>query len=328
MAGSMSFRAIGLTLAFAALTPAFASTTAGIYAIVDEVTFEPTEREAERIRISGVFVVPVPVSSGLHQPPQHGYLYFSMNEEHAEAVREDWRALQSLAGTGRVLGFGQYWVLVPHEAGPDGVMNTSLEVHVHEDGEAARPEPYPRPADGGVLTAFENAEDLEPRFGAPTSEIVAALERAHREGAAGPTGRAEPAPASCPVTLPGSSAVEVPGQPSDEYRIWYGSPELAVLLPSDGNWSGMGAKHHYRDKLWWWRRGYDPYEEPAPDLVIEATRLDGDSPAVRLDKATNGYGEGWSAMLTALEFPASGCWQVNARYRQALLTFVVRVGDS
>jgi hypothetical protein len=141
-------------------------------------------------------------------------------------------------------------------------------------------------------------------------------------------GLAEPDPISCPVTLPESSAVDVPGQLSGEHRIWYGSSDLAVLLPRDGSWLGMGPEHHYRDKLWWWRRGYDANAEPTPDLVLEATRLDSDAPAVRVDNATSGYGDGWSAMLTGVEFPASGCWQVEARYRQALLTFVVSVGGS
>ncbi len=137
---------------------------------------------------------------------------------------------------------------------------------------------------------------------------------------------AEPQTTSCPVTLPNTSLVFVPGQPSSEGQIWYGSPELAVLLPSDGSWLGMGPQYHYRDKLWWWRKGYDPNKEPDPDLVLEATRLDGDAPIVRIDDATSGYGEGWSAMLVGMEFPSSGCWRVDARYHDARLTFIVRVG--
>ena len=142
------------------------------------------------------------------------------------------------------------------------------------------------------------------------------------------SGFAEAQSTSCPVTLPESSLVEVPGLPSDERRSWYGSSALAVLLPIDGTWSGMGPEHHYRDKLWWWRHGFDPDKEPTPDLVLEATRLDGDAPVVRIEGASSnsGDGEDWSAMLLALEFPASGCWQVNARYRQERLSFIVRVG--
>ena len=50
--------------------------TIGIYAIVDKVVFEPDEKSPERIRIWGVFVVPVLMSSGHYKEPQRGYLYF------------------------------------------------------------------------------------------------------------------------------------------------------------------------------------------------------------------------------------------------------------
>jgi hypothetical protein len=90
----------------------------------------------------------------------------------------------------------------------------------------------------------------------------------------------------------------------------------------------MGPQHNYRDKLWLWKQGYDPLNEPTPDLTLEAVRLDGDASTFRIDGATNAWGDGWSAMLTGLEFPASGCWQVNAHYGKQLLTFVLRVGDT
>jgi|KBSSwiStaDraftv2_1062776.scaffolds.fasta_scaffold914382_2 hypothetical protein len=48
-------------------------------------------------------------------------------------------------------------------------------------------------------------------------------------------GLAEPELDSCPVTLPEASPVEVPGEPTGGAMIWYGSPKLAVWLPSDGN---------------------------------------------------------------------------------------------
>jgi hypothetical protein len=50
----------------------------GIYGIVDKVVFEPDGSTPERIQIWGLFVVPVPISSGLHKVPQQGVLYFSV----------------------------------------------------------------------------------------------------------------------------------------------------------------------------------------------------------------------------------------------------------
>jgi hypothetical protein len=134
--------------------------------------------------------------------------------------------------------------------------------------------------------------------------------------------------AECPVTLRSSSPVDVPFWKAEG---WYGNDALAVLLPSDGKWKGMGPRHNYGDKLWLWRRGYDAMSEIRPDLILEGVRLDGgdDSERVYIDHATSGFGEGWSAMLVGLEFPSAGCWEVSARYTYVgithNITFVVDV---
>jgi hypothetical protein len=164
---------VGAALTTSAL---MASTSVGVFAIVDEVALEPTDSAPERIRIVGVFVVPVPVSSGLHQPPARGYLYFSMNPAMAEAIRKDWADLKAAAGTGQVVGFGQYWVQRPHAT--NGTMNWSLEVHVHKEGESASPEPYPVPK--GIVKTFDTAADTNPRFGEMSSVIIARLRQAYR----------------------------------------------------------------------------------------------------------------------------------------------------
>ena len=124
------------------------------------------------------------------------------------------------------------------------------------------------------------------------------------------------ASAQCPVTLPASSPVTVPGQPSNAFQAWYGSDALAVLLPADGRWRGMGKEHRFRDKFWVWRRGYDVETEARPALTFQGVELrDGGEPR-RLEPspATNAYGNGWSSMLALLEFPAAGCWRVTASY--------------
>ena len=50
----------------------------GIYAIVEKVSFEPGERAPERIRISGAFIVPQPMSSSQYLPARRGALYFKL----------------------------------------------------------------------------------------------------------------------------------------------------------------------------------------------------------------------------------------------------------
>jgi hypothetical protein len=47
----------------------------GIYGIVDKVVFEPDGSSPERIQIWGLFVAPVPISSGLYKAPQRGSLF-------------------------------------------------------------------------------------------------------------------------------------------------------------------------------------------------------------------------------------------------------------
>jgi hypothetical protein len=135
----------------------------------------------------------------------------------------------------------------------------------------------------------------------------------------------------CPVTLPSSSPVVVPDSGSNSSHAWYGSEVLAVLIPKDGRWKGMGPSHHFFDKLWVWRRGYSPRVELNPALTLAGIKLnDGNNPQrMHVDEATNAFGPGWASMLTGMEFPSAGCWEVTANYVfegiTHRLTFVVDV---
>jgi hypothetical protein len=121
--------------------------------------------------------------------------------------------------------------------------------------------------------------------------------------------------AECPVTLPATSPVAVPHGTSTERR-WYGSDALAVLVPADGRWKGMGPSRNWGDKFWVWRRGYDAKQEPKPALTFTGVKLDdGQTPArMKIEKATNAFGDGWNSMLAPMSFPSAGCWQVTATY--------------
>jgi hypothetical protein len=134
--------------------------------------------------------------------------------------------------------------------------------------------------------------------------------------------------AGCPVTLPSSSPVDVP---SNSGFAWFGSEALAVRLPADGRWRGMGPSRNFFDKFWVWRRGYEARTETQPALTFAGVKLGGGEKPERMqiDGATNAYGDGWSQMLVGMEFPSAGCWQVTANYVHAgttqNLTFVVDV---
>jgi hypothetical protein len=132
----------------------------GIYAIVDQMTFEPDDGSPNSVRISGIFVVPVRMSSGNYHRPQRGYLYFRIAPGTEQATRRDWRELKTLAGSGKVIGFGQYWV--PNPDDPQGNPHHSLEVTVHAAGDLATPDFYPLPQSRGVTEVKAGEKDHDP----------------------------------------------------------------------------------------------------------------------------------------------------------------------
>jgi hypothetical protein len=135
-------------------------------------------------------------------------------------------------------------------------------------------------------------------------------------------------PSSCAVTLAAERPFARPSL-SSASRFWYGSEGLAVLLKTGGKWRGMGPTRSYRDKLFWWRQGYDGSREPTPKLVVRGRRLDGEAPFL-MTTCTTGANHadfgGW-AMLVALEFPAAGCWEITGEYGPQKVTFIVEVGE-
>ena len=101
-----------------------------------------------------------------------------------------------------------------------------------------------------------------------------------------------------------------------------------MRLSTSGAWHGMGPKHAYRDKLFWWRQGYSGRTEPRPELAVTGRRLDGAAPPAKVSGATNArhadFG-GW-AMLVMVEFPTDGCWELTGEYKGQTLSFVTKVG--
>jgi len=149
--------------------------TIGIYAIVDKVVFEPDEKSPERIRIWGVFVVPVPMSSGHYREPQRGYLYFKIAPGMEQASKREWGELKALAGTGQCIGFAHYWVANP--ADPLGNPHHSLEVQVHRNGDEAAPDIYPLPHRRGIV---RSADEVAPEVDLDYESIMAKLHKAWR----------------------------------------------------------------------------------------------------------------------------------------------------
>lgn len=81
-----------------------ASDPAGIYAIVDKVSFEPNETSPERVQVWGAFTL----SEGRgenYETARRGYMYFKLGPE-PEVARKEWTDLKSVAGTGQIVAFG------------------------------------------------------------------------------------------------------------------------------------------------------------------------------------------------------------------------------
>jgi hypothetical protein len=119
----------------------------------------------------------------------------------------------------------------------------------------------------------------------------------------------------CPVT----KAPDPPFVPPLPYRagtgnvrFLYGTPSLwSVVYP---RWQMHGFRG---SKLPFFRQGYDSRNERNPDLTVVARRLDGPSQTVRPARANmasvDGRIEGMF-MVTGLEIPVAGCWEIAARY--------------
>jgi hypothetical protein len=147
-------------LAGLAATAVFAKNcTVGIYAVIDRVTFEPEGSSPKLIRISGVFVVPVPWSSGNYKDPQRGYLYFRIRPGMEQATRKDLNELKAVAGTGQVVGFAEYWI--PNPGDPSGNPHHSLVATVHAENSAASPDDYPLPNHKGIV---RHGDETDPTF--------------------------------------------------------------------------------------------------------------------------------------------------------------------
>jgi hypothetical protein len=73
------------------------------------VKFDQNGPSSNLIRLSGVFIVPMPMSSGEYQTPRRGYLYFRISPGTGQAARKDWNQLKAVAGTGQVVGFALYF---------------------------------------------------------------------------------------------------------------------------------------------------------------------------------------------------------------------------
>jgi hypothetical protein len=136
----------------------------------------------------------------------------------------------------------------------------------------------------------------------------------------------------CPVTLSPDQAFippePWPSAPPDQDRFWFGSAGLWTALPNDGEWRQLALG----EKFWWWSESYsasDVRQDGNPDLTVTARRVGETEPSFETSEATNGFHESFhQAMLTGVELPSPGCWQFEAEFDGATLSFIVWVPEA
>jgi hypothetical protein len=102
-------------------------------------------------------------------------------------------------------------------------------------------------------------------------------------------------------------------------RLWIASPPIV--------WKGL--PHYapndptFREKMQWWRHGYDFCTEPIPKLKATGRRLD--APVLPLITEVNNVAGSKPSKMVGMNFPTLGCWEITCRYEDDELTFVVWV---
>jgi hypothetical protein len=80
-----------------------ASYQIGVYAVVDQVVYEPSQGPAEKVQLWGAFAL---AGDRPNYKVARGYLYFSFQPGQAKICRQEWADFKKLQGTGQVIGFG------------------------------------------------------------------------------------------------------------------------------------------------------------------------------------------------------------------------------
>ncbi len=136
-------------------------------------------------------------------------------------------------------------------------------------------------------------------------------------------------PADCPVTISTDPSFEAPAPYSSSApwpgMFWFGAEHLWTALQTNGVWEGLPHNPEgYTQKIMWWSSLYILKDELKPALVVTGRRLDAEAPPLKFDGATNAFAKDiGDAMLTGVNIPSEGCWEITGQYKKSGLTFVV-----
>lgn len=112
--------------------------------------------------------------------------------------------------------------------------------------------------------------------------------------------------------------------------VWVGDDGLWTAVPSDYVWRDLARENgRYAQKLFWWSQQFDIATEPNPALSVVGRRLNGDAPPLVVQPATTGSSPDLgSFMLTGIEIPTPGCWEISGSYREHTVSYVVWVAGN
>ena len=131
---------------------------------------------------------------------------------------------------------------------------------------------------------------------------------------------------SCPMTKP-ADGVFVPPVPYPKARggsFYVGTRRLWVEV-HPGPWRALPIwPEGYRQKIVWWSQGYNAKADPQPAIAISGRRLDGSAPALVVTGA-NGSWTNIDFIMSGVNFPTKGCWEIAGRFKGAKVKFVVSV---
>ena len=172
------------------------------------------------------------------------------------------------------------------------------------------------------VAQVKDIEDYRMPTDVPTGPELTATVQAEIEAATPPK--------DCPVTTlatdpsfkaPGPYATDAPW----ENMFWYGSHGLWTALHKDGVWQGLPDNPTgFTQKIMWWSDLFVLENELEPALVVSGKRLDADAPPLNFYGATNAMADDIkTAMLTGVDFPTRGCWEITGQYKKSELKFVV-----
>ena len=129
----------------------------------------------------------------------------------------------------------------------------------------------------------------------------------------------------CPVTQPPRPAF-VPPAPypkSVNGGFYYGTPKLWVYV-FNSPWRGPVWDIGIREKVSWWAEGYDSHRNPPP-LIITGRRIDGESAPLIARANWSNLNDGTSFIMSGVNFPKPGCWEITGLLNGAETKFVVKV---